>query len=53
VAHDINGDLPAHTGAASDDDDLLGIEVHSETLLLIILGDSCLAISAFARQEEL
>jgi hypothetical protein len=42
-----------HTGAASDDDDLLGIEVHSETLLLIILGDSCLAISAFARQEEL
>jgi hypothetical protein len=45
VAHDINGDLPAHTGAASDDDDLLGIEVHGETLLLIILEDSCWAIS--------
>jgi hypothetical protein len=51
VAHDINGDLPAHTGAAPDDDDLLGIEMHDETLLLIICDDSCSAISGFARQE--
>jgi hypothetical protein len=53
VAHDINGDLPAHTGAASEDNNLLGIEVHGETLLLIILDDSCWAISDFARQEDL
>src|ERR1700744_711624 len=53
VFDDVDRDLPAHTGAASNDDDLLGIEVHSKTLLLIILGDSCWAISAFGRQEEL
>src|ERR1700757_1184702 len=53
VAHDIDGDLPTHAGTTSDNDDLLGIEVHGETLLLIVLDDSCWAISAFARQKEL
>jgi hypothetical protein len=53
VANDINGNLSAHAGAASDDDDLLGIEMHGGTLLLIVLDDSCWATLGFARQEDL
>jgi hypothetical protein len=53
VLDDVDRDLPTHAGTAADNNDLFGIEVHGETLLLIILDDSCWAISAFARQEEL
>ena len=53
VVDDIDRDLPSHAGAAADNDDLLGLEMHGESLLLIILDDSCWAISTFARQEDL
>jgi hypothetical protein len=45
VIDDVDRDLPTHAGTAADNNNLLGIEVHGKTLLLIILDDSCWAIS--------